>query len=181
MSRSWTTTLEEARVEIRNGMKPVHPGEILRDEIEAGDVSAHALAKALDVPLSRVTMILEGHEGITAETALRLARYFGTTPQLWLNLQQTWELRLAGNNRTQQSSTAHEPNFVAGTIWTGDNLNVLRGVNSECVDLVYLDPPFNSNRTYEAPVGSKAAGAAFKDAWTLDDIDQYEHGELGKL
>lgn len=73
---------------------------------------------------------------------------------------------------------AHEPNFAAGTIWTGDNLNVLRGVNSECVDLVYLDPPFNSNRTYEAPVGSKAAGAAFKDAWTLDDIDQYEHGEL---
>ena len=68
---------------------------------------------------------------------------------------------------------AHEPNFASGTIWTGDNLNVLRGVNSECVDLVYLDPPFNSNRTYEAPVGSKAASAAFKDALTLDDIDPF--------
>ena len=71
-----------------------------------------------------------------------------------------------------------EPNFASGTVWTGDNLHVLRGMNSECVDLIYLDPPFNSNRTYEAPIGSKAAGAAFKDAWTLDDVDVHEHGEL---
>ena len=63
------------------------------------------------------------------------------------------------------------PNFADKTIWTGDNLDILRGLNSECVDLVYLDPPFNSNKTYEAPVGSKAAGAAFKDTWTLDDLD----------
>ena len=46
------------------------------------------------------------------------------------------------------------------------------------MDLIYLDPPFNSNRTYEAPIGSKAAGASFKDAWTLDDVDVHEHGEL---
>ncbi|MCY4345710.1 MAG: DNA methyltransferase [Aestuariivita sp.] len=71
-----------------------------------------------------------------------------------------------------------EPNFVSGTVWTGDNLPVLRGINSECVDLIYLDPPFNSNRNYEAPIGSKAAGAAFKDMWTLDDVDVHEHGEL---
>ena len=70
------------------------------------------------------------------------------------------------------------PNFTSGTVWTGDNLAVMRGINSECIDLIYLDPPFNSNRTYEAPIGSKAAGASFKDAWTLDDIDVYEHGEL---
>ena len=70
------------------------------------------------------------------------------------------------------------PNFASGTVWTGDNLNILRGMNSGCVDLIYLDPPFNSNRTYEAPIGSKAAGAAFKDAWTLDDVDVHEHGEL---
>ena len=55
-----------------------------------------------------------------------------------------------------------EPNFTNRTVWTGDNLDVLRGINSECVDLVYLDPPFNSNRTYAAPIGSKAAGAAFQ-------------------
>ena len=63
------------------------------------------------------------------------------------------------------------PNFADKTIWTGDNLDILRGLNSETFDLIYLDPPFNSNRIYEAPVGSKAAGAAFKDAWTLSDLD----------
>ena len=63
------------------------------------------------------------------------------------------------------------PNFVDKTIWTGDNLDILRGINSECVDLIYLDPPFNSNRDYAAPVGSKAAGAAFQDTWHLSDLD----------
>ena len=62
-------------------------------------------------------------------------------------------------------------NFVDKTIWTGDNLDIMRGLNSETVDLIYLDPPFNSNKNYEAPVGSKAAGAAFKDTWTLSDLD----------
>ena len=67
--------------------------------------------------------------------------------------------------------TLAEPNFVDKTIWTGDNLDILRGMNSDCVDLIYLDPPFNSNRDYAAPVGSKAAGAAFKDTWTLSPED----------
>ena len=80
-------------MDIKNGMRPVHPSEILGEEIEAAGVSEDALSKALDVPLSRVTLILEGRQGITADTALRLARYFGTSPQLRLNLQQTWELR----------------------------------------------------------------------------------------
>ncbi len=62
-------------------------------------------------------------------------------------------------------------NFVDKTVWTGDNLDILRGINSESVDLIYLDPPFNSNRNYAAPVGSKAAGAAFKDTWTLSDLN----------
>ena len=79
----------------KNGMRPVHPGEILRDEIQALAMSANALSKALGVPANRVTAILHGQRGITADTALRLARYFGTTPQLWLNLQQTYELRRA--------------------------------------------------------------------------------------
>ena len=64
-----------------------------------------------------------------------------------------------------------EPNFADKTVWTGDNLGILRGMNSESVDLIYLDPPFNSSRNYAAPVGSKAAGAAFKDTWTLSDLD----------
>ena len=62
-------------------------------------------------------------------------------------------------------------NFVDKTIWTGDNLDILRGLNSASVDLIYLDPPFNSNRDYAAPVGSVAAGAAFKDTWALSDLD----------
>ena len=63
-------------------------------------------------------------------------------------------------------------------MWTGDNLDIMRGMNSESVDLLYLDPPFNSNRNYAAPIGSEAAGAAFKDTWTLDDIDLAWHGEI---
>ncbi len=64
-----------------------------------------------------------------------------------------------------------EPNFVNRTIWTGDNLEILRGVNSECVDLIYADPPFNSNRNYVAPPDSPAAGAGFKDTWTHSGLD----------
>ena len=69
-------------------------------------------------------------------------------------------------------------NWENKTLFVGDNLHVLRGMNSETVDLIYLDPPFNSNRSYAAPIGSRAAGAAFKDAWTLSDIDLVEHQAL---
>ena len=87
--------LPSARMNANNGMRPVHPGEILRDELDALGLSANALSKALGVPVNRVTTILNGQRGVSADTALRLARYFGTTPQLWLNLQKTWELRRA--------------------------------------------------------------------------------------
>ena len=70
------------------------------------------------------------------------------------------------------------PNWQNRTMWTGDNLDIMRGMNSDSVDLVYLDPPFNSNRTYSAPIGSEAAGAAFKDTWTLSDVDEAWHGEI---
>ena len=68
-----------------------------------------------------------------------------------------------------------KPNWDNQTIWTSDNLDVMRGMNSESVDLIYLDPPFNSNTDYAAPVGSEAAGAAFKDTWGLNDIDMADH------
>ena len=80
---------------VTNGMRPVHPGEILREEMEVLGLSANALSKALGVPVNRITTILNGQGGLSANTALRLARYFGTTPQFWLNLQKTWELRRA--------------------------------------------------------------------------------------
>ena len=70
------------------------------------------------------------------------------------------------------------PNFPNRTLFVGDNLYALRGINSACVDLIYLDPPFNSNRTYNAPHGSRAQGAAFKDTWTLDDWDAALEAEL---
>ena len=58
------------------------------------------------------------------------------------------------------------------TLFTGDNIDIMRGINSNTIDLIYLDPPFNSKRNYAAPIGTEAAGAAFKDTWTLDDIKQ---------
>jgi addiction module HigA family antidote len=85
----------ENQASVSNGMRPVHPGEILSDELEEIGMSATALAQALAVPTNRVTAILKGQRGITADTALRLSRYFDTTPQLWLNLQKTFELRHA--------------------------------------------------------------------------------------
>ena len=63
------------------------------------------------------------------------------------------------------------PNWKPKTIWTGDCLYILRGMNPESVDLIYLDPPFNSKTDYAAPIGSKAAGAAFTDTWSLSDVD----------
>ena len=95
----------------KNGMRPVHPGEILREELQELGLSANALSKALGVPVNRVTMILNGKRGVSADTALRLARYFGTTPQLWLNLQKTWELRRteieAGREIAEQVTPRH--------------------------------------------------------------------------
>lgn len=64
------------------------------------------------------------------------------------------------------------------TIFTRDNLEVMRGMADECIDLIYLDPPFNSNHDYSAPIGSQAAGAEFKDTWTLNDIDLAWYGEI---
>ena len=73
-----------------------------------------------------------------------------------------------------------EPNWKNGTLWTGDNLDIMRGMNSESVDLIYLDPPFNSHQDFAAPIGGAAAGAAFKDTWTLSDVDEAWHGEIAE-
>ena len=72
---------------------PIHPGEILKNEfLDEFSLSAYALAKALRVPANRITGIINGERAITADTALRLARYFDTTPEFWLNLQTHYEL-----------------------------------------------------------------------------------------
>ena len=74
---------------------PIHPGEILGDELEALNMSAAELARVLDVPPNRITQITAGKRAITADTALRLAKYFGTSPELWMNLQKLYELDCA--------------------------------------------------------------------------------------
>ena len=75
--------------------KPIHPGEILRDELDGLNISAAELARAISVPANRISQILTGRRNISADTALRLGKLFGTGPQFWLNLQTAYELDLA--------------------------------------------------------------------------------------
>ncbi len=79
-------------------MTPVHPGRILRRELAARELSANKLALALRVPSGRITSILNGKRGISPETALRLARYFGNSPRFWLNLQSGFDLAVAARD-----------------------------------------------------------------------------------
>lgn len=75
--------------------RAIHPGAHLAEELEALDMSAAELARQLKVPTNRVTEILNGQRAISGDTSLRLAHFFGTSPQFWLNLQSLYELRLA--------------------------------------------------------------------------------------
>jgi addiction module HigA family antidote len=80
----------------KNRMRPVHPGEVLREEyLVPLNMSAHALAIALRVPAPRMNDIVRERRSVTPDTALRLARYFGTTPEFWLNLQSSYDLKVA--------------------------------------------------------------------------------------
>lgn len=80
----------------KNGMRPIHPGEVLREDflVPLG-LSANALAKALAVPAPRINDVVRERRGVTADTAMRLARYFGGDARSWLNLQAAYDLRLA--------------------------------------------------------------------------------------
>ncbi len=74
---------------------PIHPGEMLAEELEARSLSAAALARAIGVPANRVTQILKGRRAVTADTSLRLGRVFSMSPTFWLNLQKTFEIDTA--------------------------------------------------------------------------------------
>ncbi|WP_059947419.1 HigA family addiction module antitoxin [Burkholderia ubonensis] len=79
---------------LKNGMRPIHPGEILREEfLTPLEMSVNALALALSVPATRLHEIVKERRGVTADTAYRLARYFDTSPEFWLNLQATYDLK----------------------------------------------------------------------------------------
>lgn len=92
--KSWTAA-KEAEMTAKNGLPPVHPGEILREEMDERGLTANALALALGVPANRITAMLDGRRGVSADIARGLSRYLGTTAEFWLNLQKTWELRRA--------------------------------------------------------------------------------------
>lgn len=100
---------------LKNVMRPVHPGEVLREEYLAPmGMSANALAQAIGVPANRVSAIVAGKRSVTADTALRLARALGTTPAFWLNLQQSYELRLAEQDK-ETAAAIREIRRVAGS------------------------------------------------------------------
>lgn len=79
----------------RGRLPPIHPGQVLKEILDEAGLTVNALALALRVPANRVGAIVKGRRGITADTALRLARYFGTSAQLWMNLQAKYDLAVA--------------------------------------------------------------------------------------
>ena len=89
-------------------MKPIHPGRILKREITARKLSANKLALALRVPSGRITQILNEKRGVSAETALRLSRYFGNSAQFWMNLQARYELAVAEREMGSRINTEVE-------------------------------------------------------------------------
>lgn len=95
-------------------LDPIHPGEILwTDYMKPADLSANALANALDVTPGRINDIVRGRRGVTADTALRLSRYFGTTARFWLNLQDDFELEVAEDRAGNEIQQRVAPRDVA--------------------------------------------------------------------
>lgn len=89
--------------EVKNRLPPVHPGEILREDVLVPlGLSANGLARELRVPVTRINEILHGRRSITADTALRLARYLGTTAQFWMNLQASYDLKMTERDRGKE-------------------------------------------------------------------------------
>jgi addiction module HigA family antidote len=88
MSKSSTTTKQKK-------LPPIHPGEILAEDLRDAGISMNQLAKAIRVPMNRISAIVNGQRGITGDTAVRLARYWGTTAQYWMNMQSRYELDCA--------------------------------------------------------------------------------------
>jgi addiction module HigA family antidote len=96
MSRLSTITEPDTHMNMpENKLPPIHPGVMLREDLDELGLSARAIAEAIGVPHNRVAGILRGQRGITADTALRLSIYFGTSAQVWMNLQATYDLKIA--------------------------------------------------------------------------------------
>jgi len=103
MSKSSTTTKAKK-------FPPVHPGAILAEDLRDSGISMNKLAQAIHVPMNRISAIVNGRRGITGDTALRLARYWGTTPEYWMNLQSHYELAVAKDAvGSEVSAIKHHP------------------------------------------------------------------------
>ena len=95
-------------------LAPIHPGETIKEDVLVPlEMSVNQLAKALAVDAARLNEIVRGQRGITADTALRLARYLGTSPEFWLNLQQSYELRVAKQEKQAEIDRAIRPRSEA--------------------------------------------------------------------
>jgi antitoxin HigA-1 len=105
MSRLPTTTEPMPMLKL----PPIHPGEILRDELEELRLSADAMAHALDVPPKRIAEILSGSQALSADMALRLARWFGTSARFWMNLQLSYDLAVAERERGESIAERVRP------------------------------------------------------------------------
>lgn len=134
-----------------NKMRPIHPGEQLREELEELGLSARALAKALRMPVNRVTSILNEQRAVTADTALRLARSFGTTPEMWLNLQSAYELRQARQAVGQQIEREVTPRAAERGCDPGKNWKEREGHRQRVGPLVKVQPGRASSRYGSLP------------------------------
>ncbi len=99
---------------MRKTLTPIHPGEILREGVlKPPNISVNQLARALAVDAARLNEIVRGRRGITADTALRLARYLGTTPEFWMKLQAHYELRVARQAKQKEIERSVRPRHAA--------------------------------------------------------------------
>lgn len=157
MSRSLTTTDETSKT--TNRMTPVHPGEILREEMDERDLSANALAQALGVPTNRITAILNGQRGVTADTARRLSQYMGTSSEFWLNLQQTWDLRRAEIEAGEEGQVQFLP--ATGSLVGGRHKDKKQRISESLKDLQLslLGLRTESPREYEGREMAEVLGA----------------------
>jgi addiction module HigA family antidote len=110
MRTTWKSSITTEETAMSNKLRPIHPGEILREEYLAPlGLSAHALAQALRVPATRIGEIVNERRAITPDTALRLARYFQTSPDFWMNLQTAYDLKVASADLAERVAREVDP------------------------------------------------------------------------
>ena len=171
-------------------MRPVHPGEILREKLDELGLSASALSKALNVSASRIGAILNGQRGVSADTALRMARYFGTKPEFWLNLQKTWELHRAESAEGRQITERVKPRHSDRADGKSRRFNERKFKLIDLVDRFEAEPSSTHARNALAAIGRlKDEGAGFWDEgsnqltrWRhyCTVLDQFINAELGR-